>query len=338
MSEMIQVTFKGNQRDFFINPDELPLRISDSVIVEAERGEDLGVVTQIGRLVQLKLSRGLVRKVMRKATSPEMTRFRENRDKEEHAYHTCRVKIEKHNLSMKLIDVAYQFDRSHLTFFFSAEKRVDFRDLVKDLAAEHHTRIELRQIGVRDEAKRLGGYGVCGRELCCTSFIKNFDSITTDMAKEQGLSLNPSKLSGVCGRLKCCLKYEHPFYEEVHRRFPSLAMELITPQGKGVMRRVDVFKELMWVQYEDQTWDSFTLEQLKEILPPDAFLPRMKEATEPGKEEAVEMIGDDILDKRNIPDTMEQVITLEQILAETARTSEENPPEEPGEPPNESDH
>jgi len=210
---LIEVEFKGLRRGFYWNEQDIPLTMRDCVVVEAERGVDIGQVYLMGELVHIKRrSRGVVtpdvRKVVRKATSEDMLKLNENRRQEAEAALVCRTKILHHNLDMKLVDVEFQFDRNRVTFYFTAEKRVDFRDLVKDLAAYYKTRIELRQIGVRDEAQRLNGIGICGRELCCSTWLMDFKRITTRHAKAQMLPLNPIKLSGQCGRLKCCLLYE----------------------------------------------------------------------------------------------------------------------------------
>jgi cell fate regulator YaaT (PSP1 superfamily) len=210
---LIEVEFKGSRRGFYWNDQDIPLGPSDFVIMEADRGVDIGMLYLMGETVQIKRkNRGIntrdVRKVLRKATKDDILRMEENLRQEGAAASVCRQKILNHKLDMKLVDVEFQFDKSRITFYFTAEQRVDFRELVKDLAAEYKTRIELRQIGVRDEAQRIGGVGVCGLELCCSSWLLDFKRITTQHAKAQMLPLNPAKLSGQCGRLKCCLIYE----------------------------------------------------------------------------------------------------------------------------------
>jgi len=199
-----------------------------------------------------------------------MERYRDNRRKEFDAYHACRKKVSEHRLDMKVVDVEYQFDVQKITFYFTAEKRVDFRDLVKDLASIFKVRIELRQIGVRDEAKRIGGYGACGRKLCCTSWLKEFDPITTQCAKEQNLPLNPQKLSGLCSRLLCCLMYERDFYRSQTNKMPPLSSRYKTPQGLGTVTHFDVFKETVSLQFTENKVEVFNLEELKEFeyMPP----------------------------------------------------------------------
>ena len=188
--------------------------------------------------------------VIRAATEEDIKIYNENEKKAEEAYKVCEEKIKEHNLDMKLVDVEYTFDSTKLLFYFTADGRVDFRDLVKDLASIYKTRIELRQIGVRDEVKMLGGYGMCGRELCCCNHLSDLNPVSIKMAKEQGLSLNPTKISGVCGRLMCCLKHEQDVYEEKLSRLPSVGSIVKTPEGKGTVEDVEVLKEVLKVKIE----------------------------------------------------------------------------------------
>ena len=207
----VQVSFKGNRRELFTNPWEFPFKRGDTAIVGADRGQDAGTIINV-----LKTLRDDIAKpefdVLRRASVQDVQRIDRLREYEKHALGQCREKIKKHSLPMKLIEAEYRFDGLKLTFFFTADSRVDFRELVRDLAGAFRTRIELRQIGARDEVRRNDGYGTCGRRLCCVSFMDCFQPITTQMAKEQNLILNPSKLSGRCGRLKCCLAFEHEAY------------------------------------------------------------------------------------------------------------------------------
>ncbi|MCK4271810.1 stage 0 sporulation protein, partial [bacterium] len=177
-------------------------------------------------------------------------------------YNVCLQKIAERDLIMKLVGVEYQFDGNKITFYFTAEKRVDFRDLVKDLAAQYKTRIELRQIGVRDVARRIGGFGICGKKLCCTTFISDFEPITTQLAKDQNLSLSPTKISGACGRLMCCLLFEEEFYKNARKKFPEPGTKLVTAKGTGVVNRVDIFQEQIHLVYEDGQEDKLHLSEI----------------------------------------------------------------------------
>ena len=262
-SDLVEVSFKGNRTQIYINPDSIPLKMGDYVIVEAERGIDLGTVTALGRVAHLKQKDEENRKVLRKATEEEIKKLQQNRRDEEQAFEVCKQKIAKHKLNMKLVDVEYQFDRNKVTFYFTSDQRVDFRQLVRDLEAKYRTRIELRQIGVRDEAKRIGGYGTCGYRLCCATFMRNFETITTQYAKEQLLPMNPSKLSGVCGRLKCCLAFEKSFYIQELAKYPEVDQPVRTPLGEGVVDKIDIFNGTIYVRYPNEAIEKFTLEELE---------------------------------------------------------------------------
>jgi len=242
--------------------------VKDLAIVEAEKGEDLGAVNLVNLPSPgLKLNEGEpLRKVLRKPTDGDLIKYQANKSAELRAREACRQKIVVHNLDMKLVDCEYQLDGNKITFYFTAEKRVDFRELVKDLASEYHTRIELRQIGVRDEAKRLGGYGVCGRELCCSCWIGEFAPITTQAAKEQNLPLNPNKLAGVCGRLKCCLMYERDFYNQAIAQFPHLTKSLKTEKGEGTIIKIDIFRDTLTVKYADGAVEILALAAVKDKI------------------------------------------------------------------------
>ncbi len=268
MGLVLEIGFKGNRKEYFSNPLQFPFRIGDYAIVEADRGEDLGVVLQVGILASLKgiEDEKALKKILRKPNAQDLKRYEENRAMERDAFAVCKEKIEKHRLNMKLVDVEYQYDRNKLTFYFTAERRVDFRELVKDLASVYRTRIELRQIGVRDEARRLGGYGPCGRQLCCTSFLMEFDPITTQFAKEQNLPLNPTKLSGVCGRLKCCLRFEQEFYQQANRRFPGVGSKIQTPEGVGIVERIDILKEEIYLKMNGEGIVRFSMDEISNLI------------------------------------------------------------------------
>ncbi len=244
-SQFVELSFKGRRRETYENPDFLEYRTGEYLIVQAERGEDMGVVVLSGNTPQKKTDRksGPIRRILRRATMDDIARVAELRAEEDRGADVARKKMHEHKLDMKLVDVEYQFDRNRITFYFTAEHRVDFRELVKDLASVFRTRIELRQIGVRDEAGRHGGVGVCGRPLCCTTWIREFEPITLRMAKEQNLSLSPSKLSGVCGRLKCCLRYELEFYTQAQKIYPRPGARLNIKGQRAEVVKVDIFRE-----------------------------------------------------------------------------------------------
>lgn len=265
MFDTVEVVFKGERKELYANPQQFPFKIGDYVIVKADKGEDLGIINQLGAMLSMKKKEEDLKPILRKPDPDDLKKLEENRIKEKEAFKVCKEKIEKHQLVMKLVDVEYQFDGNKITFYFTAERRVDFRELVKELASIYKVRIELRQIGVRDEARRMGGYGVCGRKLCCTSFINEFEPITTQCAKEQNLPLNPQKLSGMCGRLLCCLLYEREFYLEAMKKFPELDSVVKTPKGEAKIEKVDVFSGRVYLKYENDECETYTLEEMKEF-------------------------------------------------------------------------
>lgn len=221
--------------------------------MQVERGEDMGrIVKKINEEFILNEEKK-PSNVLRKATPDDIERLKANREKEEEALKECGRMISARNLEMKLVDVEFQFDCNKIVFYFTAEKRIDFRELVKELASVYKTRIELRQIGVRDEAKWIGGYGCCGLRLCCTTFIKNFEPISTQLAKEQNLSLNPAKISGNCGRLLCCLMYEKDFYHQILSSYPKVGSKYQTEKGEGLVDHINPFDGYIVVKYEDET-------------------------------------------------------------------------------------
>ena len=243
MVELVEVVFKGERREVFQNRAALTLKPGDLVVVAADRGEDLGRVVRKGPDLRRKREgKKGIRELIRLGTEEDRAALLENRSKEEDAFRICEERIRERELKMKLVDVEYQFDGNKITFYFTAEKRVDFRELVRDLAARFKTRIELRQIGVRDEARRLGGMGTCGRELCCATFLKEFEPVTLRMAKDQQLALNPSKISGACGRLMCCLMYEVGFYREIGKSLPKTGTTIAVDGVELEVSRVDVLR------------------------------------------------------------------------------------------------
>jgi len=242
MKNIVGVRFKKPGKIYFFDPGNLKINLKDKVIVDTSQGEEIGEVAISNRKIPDEKVVEPLKKVTRIATYKDIKHDEENKAKEIEAFKVCEDKIKEHNLEMKLIDVEYKFDNSKILFYFSANGRIDFRDLVKDLAAIYKTRIELRQIGVRDEVKRIGGNGVCGRELCCCSFLGNFETVSIKMAKEQNVSLNPSKISGNCGRLMCCLKYEQEVYEDKLSKLPKVGAIVKTGDGEGEVCRSRNFK------------------------------------------------------------------------------------------------
>lgn len=235
MAEVIGVRFKENGKSYYFDPKGKEYKIGDLVIVDTARGIELGEVANGNQTVSDEDVVQPLREVVRTATDADLKRREELKEKEKSAFSVCEEKIAAHELDMKLVEVEYSFDGTKIIFYFTADGRIDFRELVKDLASIFHTRIELRQIGVRDEAKMLGGLGICGRPFCCNRFLNDFLPVSIKMAKEQGLSLNPSKISGTCGRLLCCLKYEQESYEYLAKVTPRVGSVVETREGRGVV-------------------------------------------------------------------------------------------------------
>lgn len=250
MVKVVGVRFKKAGKIYYFDPSDVDIEKDTDVIVETARGIEFGQVVVPNREVPDEEIVAPLKKVIRIAAEEDKRHADDNRRKEKEAFDTCLEKIKVHNLDMKLIDVEYTFDNNKVLFYFTADGRVDFRELVKDLAAVFKTRIELRQIGVRDESKMLGGMGVCGRVLCCKSFLGDFQPVSIKMAKEQGLSLNPTKISGTCGRLMCCLKYEHEAYEELLSRVPKVGAIVETPEGQGTVMEVSLIRELLKIKLD----------------------------------------------------------------------------------------
>lgn len=232
MKEIVGIRFKKGGKVYYFSPDNLRFEIGDFAVVETVRGIECGEVVIANREMEDNEIPSALKSVMRKASENDLSALEKNKQKEKDAFKLCQEKIALRNLKMNLIDVECTFDNNKLLFYFTAETRIDFRELVKDLAAIFRTRIELRQIGVRDEAKVLGGLGICGREFCCKSYMGDFNPVSIKMAKEQGLSLNPTKISGTCGRLMCCLKNEQPAYESLLKITPKVGALVVTPNGE----------------------------------------------------------------------------------------------------------
>ncbi len=269
MYDVVGVRFKKAGKIYYFDPGDLPIQKDDFVIVETVRGVEYGKVVigkkQVGENdVVLPL-----KKVVRIADQKDRMIVDENRQAAQEAYQVCNEKVAEHSLDMKLVDVEYTFDRNKVIFYFTADGRVDFRELVKDLAAIFRTRIELRQIGVRDEAKMLGGIGPCGRMLCCSTFLGDFDPVSIKMAKDQNLSLNPTKISGLCGRLMCCLKYENDEYETAKEQLPDIGEIIQTPHGAGKVVGLNILERVLQVELKEQ--DRVLEYTLDEIIKEGAF-------------------------------------------------------------------
>lgn len=263
MYEVVGVRFKKAGKIYYFDPGDLEICKDTFVIVETARGIEYGKVVidkkQVGENdVVLPL-----KKVVRNANEKDTLAVEENKNAAQNAFDLCTEKIMEHQLDMKLVDVEYTFDRNKVIFYFTADGRIDFRELVKDLASIFRTRIELRQIGVRDEAKMLGGIGPCGRMLCCSTFLGDFEPVSIKMAKDQNLSLNPAKISGLCGRLMCCLKYENDYYEEVKREMPDVGEHIATPQGKGRVIGLNMLEKLVQVELPElEKVTEYTIDEL----------------------------------------------------------------------------
>ena len=245
MIEVIGIRFKKAGKVYYFDPAGLKIEAGDHVIVETARGVEYGTVVRGNAMVQDDQIVPPLKKVIRVATEEDAKEDEENRRKEKEAFQICSEKILNHKLDMKLVDAEITFDHNKLIFYFTSDGRVDFRELVKELASVFRTRIELRQIGVRDEAKMLNGIGICGRTLCCATFLGDFQPVSIKMAKEQNLSLNPTKISGICGRLMCCLKYEEDVYEELNKKLPNIGDIISTPDGTGEILSVNVLMQIV---------------------------------------------------------------------------------------------
>lgn len=261
--EIVGVRFKTAGKIYYFDPAGLNIEKNDYVIVETARGVEIGKVVIEKRQVNENDVVLPLKRVIRVATSEDLDIVERNGHEAREAFTLCEDKISEHDLPMKLIDAEYTFDRNKIIFYFTADGRVDFRELVKDLAAIFRTRIELRQIGVRDEAKMLGGIGPCGRMLCCSTFLGDFEPVSIKMAKDQNLSLNPTKISGLCGRLMCCLKYENDLYEEAKRELPDIGNMIRTPNGEGKVIGLNMLERLIQVElFDPERVTEYTLDEL----------------------------------------------------------------------------
>lgn len=272
--DCVEVRFKNGRKEFYRNTEKLTLSIGDIVATEASPGHDVGIVTLTGELVRIQMKKKGVKdnaevpKIYRKASQKDIDIWSNARDKEEPMKKRARELAIAQNLQMKISDIEFQGDGSKATFYYTAEDRVDFRLLIKDFAREFTTRIEMKQVGFRQEASRLGGIGSCGRELCCSTWLTDFRSVNTSAARYQQLSLNPQKLAGQCGKLKCCLNYELDTYMDALQGFPDFETKLMTEKGMAICQKQDIFKGLMWFAYTDNfaNWHMLKIEQVKEII------------------------------------------------------------------------
>lgn len=272
----VEVRFKNGRKEFFENSEGLDLQVGDAVSVEAHSGHDVGTVTVTGALVKLQMSRKKFNpekqeknlKVYRKASERDLEKWAQARSREMDTMYQSREAADRLGLQMKISDVEFQGDGSKATFYYTADERVDFRQLIRELAQLFGVRIEMRQIGARQEAQRLGGIGSCGRELCCSTWLSDFRSVNTSAARYQQLSLNPQKLAGQCGKLKCCLNFELDSYLEAVKQFPSPSKRLKTSRGTAVFQKMDIFKRMLWYAYEDDlaTWIPLELDQVLEVV------------------------------------------------------------------------
>ena len=327
MASVIGVRFKNAGKLYYFDPGVFWPTAGDAVIVETVRGIEYGEVVTGVKEVSDELITPPLKKVIRIATADDAQHDAENRAREKDALSLCQKKVQEHKLQMKLVGCEYTFDNSKILFYFTSDKRVDFRALVKDLAAAFHTRIELRQIGVRDEAKMMGGLGMCGRPVCCAQFLGDFQPVSIKMAKEQNLSLNPTKISGICGRLMCCLKYEEDHYEATRRRMPRVGREVVTPDGNGTVVDLNILKETVRVRIpkgDSAEQKDYPLEQVQRV---QSARPTKKQRTEEADEDAVEDLSRP--DEESVEEYAgEEGLTPDEALAEIEEFAGEEAEEE----------
>ncbi len=296
MVTVVCVRFQNTGKVYYFSPGNVWPQPGDMVIVETVRGVEMGEAVTGAREISEDSVVGELKPILRKATDKDIQTAEQNRLKEKEAFPVCVEKIKEHKLDMKLVNVECTFDSSKMVFYFTSDGRVDFRELVKELASIFHTRIELRQIGVRDEARFLGGLGVCGRKICCGAFLSDFTPVSIKMAKEQNLSLNPTKISGQCGRLMCCLKYEQDFYEETLKRLPRLGKDIMTPDGIGTVTEISTIKEKVKVRIasgDDFEVREYSIDDVRRLQPGDRQRRENEAAAEaaPTKDEASALEG-----------------------------------------------
>ncbi len=282
--ELVEVQFKGQRKELYVNSRALYLHTGNYCVVQADRGEDMGLIVSIVKTGPKDVESDM-KEILRHATDNDIVMMEEKREKEAEALKICQQKAAEHDLQIKLVDVEYQFDSNKITFYFTADGRIDFRELVKDLAGVFRTRIDLRQIGVRDEARRFDGMGMCGRKLCCSSWLKDFEPVTLKMAKDQNLPLTPSKISGACGRLMCCLAYELCDYKDLARDIPKVGSKVSCFGGRHRLEKVDIFRATVILSDEDGNTVEVTIDDLKEELSSSAAIALDREPDNDGKSE-----------------------------------------------------
>lgn len=300
MINVVGIRFKPAGKIYYFDPDGIALEVGDSVVLETTRGIECGQVVVQPKMVAEEEIVAPLKKIIRKATHVDIKQVEINKSKEKEAFKTCLNKIEEHGLPMKLVDVEYTFDANKIIFYFTADGRIDFRELVKDLAAIFRTRIELRQIGVRDEAKMLGGLGACGRGLCCATFLGEFAPVSIRMAKEQNLSLNPTKISGICGRLMCCLKYESEAYESEKASYPPEGTQVTTPVGEGRIASINILKKVLVVELKES-------KQLVEFKPDEVKIQARKKP-EPKSDRQEQDTDMAEIDNKNLDARLENLV------------------------------
>lgn len=263
--QLVKIEFKGHRRQYFPNVMEYPITRGDYLVVQTEKGEDLGQVTAVTEKCD-GCPQEFSYHILRKADKTDLTEYFENRRSESEAKLICQERVAELKLEMKLMDVEYQLDRKKITFYYTADDRVDFRELVRLLAAIFRTRIEMRQIGVRDEAKRIESVGTCGLPLCCSKFLESFEPVNTQTAKDQNLPMNPTKLSGQCGKLKCCLRFEHPFYLEEMKRYPGVGQSVLVKNQAGCVEKIDIITEMVTCMMDDDTRTELNIRDIGDAL------------------------------------------------------------------------
>ena len=327
MASVIGVRFKNAGKLYYFDPGSYWPTAGDAVIVETVRGVEYGEVVTGVKEVSDDLITPPLKKVIRIATAEDAQHDADNRAREKDALALCQKKVQEHKLQMKLVGCEYTFDNSKILFYFTSDKRVDFRALVKDLASAFHTRIELRQIGVRDEAKMMGGLGMCGRPVCCAQFLGDFQPVSIKMAKEQNLSLNPTKISGICGRLMCCLKYEEDHYEATRKRMPRVGKEVGTPDGVGVVVDLNILKEMVRVRIpkgDSTEQKDYPLADIQRLQPPPrAKRPRTEENEEEPSQEDTSTLPDAPDDASVEEFAGEEGLSKDEAIAEIEEISEE---------------
>ncbi len=302
MAELYLIEFKGSRKEYYFNKFYHNLLITDFVITQADRGEDLGRVL---KKIEIEVSfsdSNRPRSILRKANKEDYEKFESLKDRDLGYKNDIVKMIRRHGLVMKVVDVETQHDGNKMTIFFTADHRVDFRELVKELASTYKTRIELKQIGVRDEARRIGGYGICGKEQCCNTFIKNFEPISTQHAREQDLPMNPAKISGNCGRLLCCLKYEVGMYKKVKKKFPQPGKRVTTKVGDGIIERIDYFREEAIIRGENH---QIIRAKLEDILKSEHTFTKVKSSESEAYKKELEVPDADLSSLDDLDDNSE---------------------------------